>query len=71
MNEISAKQALSEVIITIGQISAVSKICDDCVSMSSQMDANELGNIGEVLALISKLSSDIFDKLVEIESTVK
>lgn len=71
MNEISAKQALSEVIITIGQISAVSKICYDCVSMSSQMDANELGNIGEVLALISKLSSDIFDKLVEIESTVK
>ena len=67
----TVSQKLSTAIVTIEQIRALSTICDNCVSMSSQMDANELGNIGAVFSLINNLSSEVFNTLVSVEDTIE
>lgn len=64
-------QKLSTAIVTIGQIKALSTICDNCVSKSSQMDANDIGNIGEIFSLISNLSSEVFNTLLSVEDTIE
>lgn len=67
----TVSQKLSDAIVTIGQINAVSKVCNDCILTSNEMNSYEIANIGEVLALISKLSSEVFDTLVSVEDTIE